>query len=760
MAKYLFDETLERLQYANPWYGMSEPRPHLEESNKQLPGINVCGSLQDESGWGSAARGYVRALRALDIPMALNSVSPLTSNRSEDRSVITCGEEYPHDINLVCVDAGQHFAVMSHIGEDFFENRYNIGAWAWELPRFPENWYDRFAYYDEIWAATSFIVNALAPISPVPVVRIPPVLTPQAPGARQPGRRMLEVSPDEFVFLFIFDFHSHLERKNPLALIEAFKLAFAPNQAARLVIKCVNGQADPAGAAAMREHAQGHAISIYDGYWSAQEIRDLMSASDAYVSLHRSEGTGLTITDAMAIGKPVIATGWSGNMDFMNVCNSYPVRYELVEIEKNVGPYRAGEIWADPSVEHAAELMATVFEKRDEGQARGRSAKREIESHYSEEKIAGLIQHRLDFIRNRERFPQIRKELRAFHSRYRGLITGIRQVAEDLLPPDAVVIVVSKGDDELLKLGSRRGRHFPQNAEGLYAGYHPADSNAAIAHLEQLRAEGASYLLLPGTAFWWLDYYKEFAAYLESYYEMIHRDSRAIIYKLSGIGVARHTRELVAQMDSLSHLETRLRILLLSDRREIEADAALRPTPIDRKSILNPAQNLVSRARFDNDIPGPYPKLLAEIRQVVEEMLPMDVSVIVVSKGDEALLRFGSRRGLHFPQTSAGVYAGYYPADSRAAITQLEELRAKGGNYLLLPSTAFWWLDFYKDFKRHLDLHYQLIYRDRRCLIYELRRLELDGPEARPKGFWRQASRLWGRRPYAAQRDRSVLPVE
>jgi glycosyltransferase involved in cell wall biosynthesis len=751
MSKYVFDETIERLQYANPWYGMSESEPHSEETHKHLPGINVCGYLQDESGWGSASRGYVRALRSLDIPMALNSVSPLTSNRSEDRSVTTCGWEYPYDINLVCVDAAQHFAVMSHIGEDFFENRYNVGAWAWELPRFPENWYDRFAYYDEIWVATSFIVNALAPISPVPVVRIPPVLTAQAPGARDEGRRRLGVSPDEFVFLFVFDFHSHLERKNTLALIDAFKLAFAPNETARLVIKCVNGQSDPAGSMAMKERAQGHAISIYDGYWSSQEIRDLMSACDAYVSLHRSEGTGLTITDAMALGKPVIATGWSGNMDFMNVCNSYPVRYELVEIEKNVGPYRAGELWAEPSKEHAAELMVRVFANRDEGQTRGQAAKREIESNYSEEKIASLVQHRLNIIRNRERFPQIRRELRAFHSRYRGLIAGIRQVAEDVLPPDAVVIVISKGDDELLRLGSRRGLHFPQNAGGLYAGYHPADSDAAIAHLEQLRAEGANYLLLPGTAFWWLDFYKEFAAYLESYFEMIHRDPRSIIYKLNSIGAAKHIHELVAQVDSLSHLEARLRMLLLNEQHEIEPSAAVQPSPIDRNSILDPVQQNDPRQRSGDNTPGPYPKLLEEIRQVVEEMLPVNVSVIVISKGDEELLRLGSRRGLHFPQTIAGAYAGYHPADSRAAIRQLEKLRAKGGNYLLLPSTAFWWLDFYKEFKRHLDLQYQLIYRDRRCLIYELRPSEPVGPETKPKGFWRQAGRLLGWRPYAAQ---------
>src|SRR5262249_31725840 len=160
------------------------------------------------------------------------------------------------------------------------------------------------------------------------------------------GRRRLGVGADELLYLFVFDFHSHMMRKNPLATIEAFQAAFRPTDAARLVVKCVNGDSDPRGLGALRERAQGWPISIHEGSWAGEAVRDLMAACDVYISLHRSEGTGLTITDAMALGKPVIATGWSGNMDFMSVANSYPVQYELVEIEETVGPYLAGETWA------------------------------------------------------------------------------------------------------------------------------------------------------------------------------------------------------------------------------------------------------------------------------------------------------------------------------------------------------------------------------------------------------------------------------
>ena len=87
------------------------------------------------------------------------------------------------DVNLMCIDAGQHFAVLSRTDEALFDRRYNIGAWAWELQRFPARWYDRFAYYDEIWVGTSFIASAIAPISPIPVIRIPPVMAPAMGGA-------------------------------------------------------------------------------------------------------------------------------------------------------------------------------------------------------------------------------------------------------------------------------------------------------------------------------------------------------------------------------------------------------------------------------------------------------------------------------------------------------------------------------------------------------------------------------------------------
>lgn len=368
-----------------------------------IDGINVCGYLRSESGLGAAARSYLDAIRALRVPVALKDLSALAPNRARDSTVSNFDTEHPYTVNLICANADQHFAVLGHLGEPFFEHRYNIGVWFWEATNFSEEWLECFADYDELWAASSFIANILAPIAPIPVIRMPLVLTSRERGSRERGRRQLGVKDNEYVFLFVFDFGSCFERKNPLALIDAFRSVFAPDEPVRLIIKCVNEHTRPDAFTAMRDRAKGYPIAIHSGYWPVEQVRDLMAACDAYVSLHRSEGLGLTIADAMANGKPVIATEWSGNIDFMNVSNSFPVQFELVKLEDDVGPYRAGDTWADPKVEHAAELMRFLYENRAEAIARGEVARRCIESEYSVGPVAERIRQRLEVVASRRR---------------------------------------------------------------------------------------------------------------------------------------------------------------------------------------------------------------------------------------------------------------------------------------------------------------------------------------------------------------------
>jgi glycosyltransferase involved in cell wall biosynthesis len=528
--------TLRTLRRFNSWFeGFTPDR----ESGPPPLAVNVSGYFRDESGWGAAARGYVRALRRVGVPTRLADFSELTSNRSGDGTLAHGDALSDWDVNLMCIDAGQHFAVLSRTDGDLFDRGYNIGAWAWELPRFPARWYDRFAYYDEIWVGSSFIASAIAPISPVPVIRIPPVLAP-APlptGVASADAMKWRRRPDEFLFLFMFDVHSHLARKNPLAIVEAFRRAFHPSEPVRLILKCVNGESDRPGFRTLVDRASGAAIDIHSGYIPADEVRRLTASCDAYVSLHRSEGIGLTIADAMGLGKPVIATGWSGNTDFTDVSNAFPVDYRLVALEENVGPYHAGEVWAEPSVEHAAELMRFVVDHPNEARARGDAGRATIQRDYSEERIAEMVGQRLAIIGERHRFPEFKRDVRGLVHAYRDLVRDIQKVVDRVVPAGGDVMVVSKGDHNLLRFEGRTGSHFPETDTGIYAGYHPATSADAIAALEAAIDRGHQFLLFPGTSLWWLEHYDGFRAHLDARYPRLWSDRQCVLYDVRQPGV-------------------------------------------------------------------------------------------------------------------------------------------------------------------------------------------------------------------------------
>jgi SAM-dependent methyltransferase len=246
------------------------------------------------------------------------------------------------------------------------------------------------------------------------------------------------------------------------------------------------------------------------------------------------------------------------------------------------------------------------------------------------------------------------------HLPYQLLLHRIREVVRSTLPLEARVLVISKGDDQLLKLTVQPGWHFPQNEQGVWAGYYPADSAEAIQHLEELRAKGADHLLIPATSLWWLDHYAEFREHLENHYrEVVRQNDVCVIF-----------------------------------------------------ALYDPAQTEQRQ----------YQQLIQRIREAVQNTLPAQARVLVVSKGDEELLKLGDHQAEHFPQVKGGVYAGHHPADSAEAIAHLEDLRRGGADFLLLPSTALWWLEHYTELRRHLEAHYPAVLRQEdTCFIFALR---------------------------------------
>jgi glycosyltransferase involved in cell wall biosynthesis len=228
---------------------------------------------------------------------------------------------------------------------------------------------------------------------------MPYVVTLSAPSLL--SRSDFGIGPDRFVFLSIFDMRSVFERKNPLAIIAAFIRAFRPEDNCELVIKINHAEAAPSKIELLRAAAAGKPIRVLCDTFPHSDVVALMEASDCIVSLHRAEGFGFVMAEAMLLGKPVIATGYSGNVDFTLPSNSFLVGYTLCPVGPGCEPYDPEALWADPSQEDAVAQMQLVY--RNEALRRERSAagRRFIQQHYSAEAIGARYRERCDWIADR-----------------------------------------------------------------------------------------------------------------------------------------------------------------------------------------------------------------------------------------------------------------------------------------------------------------------------------------------------------------------
>ena len=338
-------------------------------------GVNVAGYFRSVLGVGEAARQVVTALERNGV--AVSTVGLTASNSGEDESLAqrTDGRG-EHAINLICVNADVLTPFADEMGPAFFAGRHSIGLWWWEVSTFPDRFLGAFEHVDEVWAGSRHVADALSAVSPVPVVHVPQPVAVEDPPTDL-DRAALGL-PEGFLFLFSFDFHSVFARKNPLGAIEAFTRAFAPGAGAKLVIKTINGDKHPEDAARLQAAAAAHPdVVLYDRYVSRRERDAITAACDCYVSLHRSEGFGFTVAEAMAYGRPAIVTAYSGTMDFTTAANAYLVDYRLVPIGEGADPYPPDGEWAEPDLDDAARLMREVFEQPERGAgARGARAGR------------------------------------------------------------------------------------------------------------------------------------------------------------------------------------------------------------------------------------------------------------------------------------------------------------------------------------------------------------------------------------------------
>ncbi len=332
---------------------VSDDRPGASPSAPNGPrpfGVNLVGYLSGDLGLGVAARRMHSALDAAGIPVATVAYDRTSSRRSgpSQRSL-----DAPYSVNLLVITPDQLPYFVEDVGAGFFEGRHSIGLWYWETNVLTDRQRSSFEWVDEVWGATQYLVDVFAAEDRVPVHLVPVPLVFEDPEVTPEDRARLGLD-DRFTVLFSFDFLSVVDRKNPLGLIEAFTRAFEPDDGARLILKGINGDVFPdkreelIDAAAARDD-----IEVWDTYLSSRDRLALVAMVDCYASLHRSEGLGLTMAEAMALGTPVVATAYSGNLDFMDDDSALLV--PVTEIP--IGPghlYPAEGTWADPDLDVAA----------------------------------------------------------------------------------------------------------------------------------------------------------------------------------------------------------------------------------------------------------------------------------------------------------------------------------------------------------------------------------------------------------------------
>ena len=376
--------------------GANAATPSEVVTKETHPGANLIGYAHAELGMGEHVRMSAAALKCTDVEFAVVNFNVGVASRQEatlDHGHIA--PDNPFAANIFHVNADQMFVAYRHLGHDFFINRYNIGYWAWELAKCPDEFRAAAHMVDEIWAPSRFIQQAFAEGSDIPVEYMPLCVT--LPEFKRLDRRRFGLPERACIFLYTFDFFSYLERKNPFAAIRAFKLAFPERRSdVCLVLKIMNGKDDsPLWRHMMELIDADPRIVVINQTLSRSEVLALLDVCDSFVSLHRSEGFGRGPAEAMYLGKPVIVTNYSGNTDFTLVDNSCLVEYTLVPVEEGQYPFHHGQEWADASIEHAAWHMNKLHSDSSYAREVGAKGRAYILENFSQEKIGARYESRL-----------------------------------------------------------------------------------------------------------------------------------------------------------------------------------------------------------------------------------------------------------------------------------------------------------------------------------------------------------------------------
>lgn len=346
-------------------------------------GVEIVGYPTMESGQGEDSRLVYRALADLGTePLRLFQSRRYPATAGLDRSLLPGPVEsalgHPR-VRIFCFSAFDMLSETRSEGLDGFTADHTIGYWPWELPFWPRQGDLPLDLVDEVWASTRFVFDAVAPTGK-PVHHVPLPVT--VDGIELPGRDAVPLPRDRFNFVFVFDGLSYFARKNPLAVLKAFWRAFPDDRDVGLVVKTMNAAHLPI-LSVFREIADSDPrVSVIAETWSRPKVLELLRSADAMVSLHRSEGFGRVVAEAMLLGTPVVVSDYSGTADFCSEDTAFLVSGRLVPVGRHQYLFWAGQQWFEASIDSAAEQMRAVRDQPGLAAARASAARATVADRY------------------------------------------------------------------------------------------------------------------------------------------------------------------------------------------------------------------------------------------------------------------------------------------------------------------------------------------------------------------------------------------
>ncbi|MBR2823425.1 MAG: glycosyltransferase family 4 protein [Clostridia bacterium] len=366
------------------------------------PGINEYGLFRATIGLSQGAKLYARALEKTGIPLSLVSISfaPMhpDTDHSYDRALSRGGK---YAVNLIHVNAPSMEGAFTAFPRRLFDNHYNIGVWLWELETLPASWREALPFVDELWVPSRFIAGAVQKETDKPVTVIPyGIETPTAPC----GRADFGFPEGTFLALAMYDSYSYASRKNPEGAIAAFEQAFGGRaEDAALVLKVANGKPEELRALRERLDRSGIRYFLVTERLEKPKLNAMIACCDVFMSLHRSEGFGLVVAEAMNLAVPVIATGWSANAEFMPPECTCRVGYTMVPVGDAYQAEGEPQVWAEPDVAEAARFLRRLKDQPAEARRMALAAQEYLRREYSIEKCAEKMRKRYDEICRRLR---------------------------------------------------------------------------------------------------------------------------------------------------------------------------------------------------------------------------------------------------------------------------------------------------------------------------------------------------------------------